>query len=84
MGNNYEHEMAVKTQSLYPPHQYVPWVVAQGTHSDDIQNQISSSLLNYVCQEYKGEDRSPDCGNTMVAYSPVRDNNCDRDTTFLQ
>ena len=30
LGNNLEHNMAVKTGRLQPPHQYVPWVTLFG------------------------------------------------------
>ena len=57
----YEHAIAVQTAALSPAHTYVPWVVADGVHSDDINNAVYSSLLKYVCDNYKGTKRSPDC-----------------------
>jgi len=37
-GNSLEHAMALSTENLSPSHEYVPWVVGQGVHSDEIQN----------------------------------------------
>ena len=33
MGNKLEHEMAVVTNNLNPPHKYVPWVTLNGVSS---------------------------------------------------
>ena len=60
-GIQLEHEAAVKTDALDPPHKYVPYVVANGEHSDDIQDAITDSLFNYVCQAYQGPDKSSAC-----------------------
>ena len=35
-GIQLEHLNAVKTESLVPTHTYVPWVVGQGAHTDEI------------------------------------------------
>ena len=53
-----EHQMATATPS---DHTYVPWVVAYGVHNDTIQNAISDSLLDYVCANYTGTDKSSAC-----------------------
>ena len=50
MGNLYEHQMAQKTES----HFWVPWVVVDGVHDIDAENQILESLIDYVC----GDDKS--------------------------
>ena len=49
-----QHGFAVETEALNPPHTYVPWIVADGVHTEDINDQISVSLLDYVCQNYQG------------------------------
>jgi len=49
-GNALEHNMAVRTENLSPPHQYVPWVVINGQYSQ----QAESSLLKVVCAAYAG------------------------------
>mmetsp|Transcript_21086 Transcript_21086/g.42879 ORF Transcript_21086/g.42879 Transcript_21086/m.42879 type:complete len:210 (+) Transcript_21086:383-1012(+) len=60
-GNQLVHEMAAKTEALDPPHTYVPWIVVDGVHNDDIQDKVSTGLLEYVCSEYKGPNKSLDC-----------------------
>ena len=53
-GNHLMHELALKTNALNPPHQYVPWIVANGQHTDEIQSGAQSDLLQFVCQTYTG------------------------------
>jgi len=53
-GNHLEHELAIKTSALNPPHQYVPWIVVNGVHNDQVQQAAQSNLLKYVCQTYTG------------------------------
>ena len=62
-GQEYETVMMNETDALSPSHSYVPWVVGQGVHSDEVQNEVTSSLLSYVCSNYKGSNKSPDCPN---------------------
>jgi len=54
LGNNLEHQMALKTDALKPAHQYVPWVTLNGVHNDDIQKKAESGLLELICDNYKG------------------------------
>jgi len=53
-GNKLEHSMGVKTESLDPPHKYVPWVVVNGEHTDELQEKAQSDLLGLVCSLYQG------------------------------
>ena len=50
MGNYYEHQMAQKTDIN---HKYVPWVVVNGEHDVDAENQIIENLIDYVCGDDK-------------------------------
>ena len=50
MGNIYEHQMAQKTDIN---HKWVPWVVVDGVHDEEIENQIIDSLIDYLCGEDK-------------------------------
>jgi interferon gamma-inducible protein 30 len=60
-GIELEHKAAVKTDALDPPHQFVPYVVVNGEHSDDVQDAISESLFDYVCGVYQGPNKSKAC-----------------------
>ncbi|ELU04646.1 hypothetical protein CAPTEDRAFT_173595 [Capitella teleta] len=53
-GNTLEHLMGLKTQQLNPPHEYVPWIVVQGSHTDELQNKAQRDLKSLVCSLYKG------------------------------
>jgi interferon gamma-inducible protein 30 len=66
-GNELEHEMAIKTESLNPPHSYVPYVVVNGVHDDDIQTDVTDSLFDYVCKTYTGTNKSSNCPTTTTA-----------------
>ena len=46
MGNIYEHQMAQKTDIN---HKWVPWIVVDGYHDENIENEIIESLINYLC-----------------------------------
>lgn len=49
------HTIAQKTAALNPPHKYVPWVVADGQHTEDINDAVTDNLLKYVCDNFQGE-----------------------------
>uniref|UniRef100_UPI00358FAA99 gamma-interferon-inducible lysosomal thiol reductase n=1 Tax=Myxine glutinosa TaxID=7769 RepID=UPI00358FAA99 len=54
LGNDIMHKNAVRTDGLQPPHKYVPWIVINGVHTEEIQQQASNSLLAVVCHTFKG------------------------------
>ncbi|XP_074640668.1 gamma-interferon-inducible lysosomal thiol reductase-like [Tubulanus polymorphus] len=54
IGNHLEHEMALKTDALNPPHTFVPWVTLNGVHTDEIQKKAETNLLELICDSYKG------------------------------
>jgi interferon gamma-inducible protein 30 len=60
-GIQLEHEAALKTKALDPPHEYVPYVVVNGEHEDNVENAISKSLWDYICRSYLGPNKSPAC-----------------------
>ncbi|NXD67791.1 GILT reductase, partial [Eolophus roseicapillus] len=47
------HRNAQRTEALDPPHQYVPWVVVNGKHTDELQAQAEASLLGLICRLYQ-------------------------------
>lgn len=66
-GNQLMHQNALETQSLKPPHEYVPWVTINGEHTEDLQSKAMSSLFTLVCNSYKGP--KPDaCGGSQKHY----------------
>ncbi|KAH3798851.1 gamma-interferon-inducible lysosomal thiol reductase-like isoform X1 [Dreissena polymorpha] len=54
MGNDLEHQMALKTDALNPPHQYVPWVTVNGVHTEAMEKEAEQSLVTLICDTYKG------------------------------
>jgi len=54
-GNKLEHAMGAKTEALDPPHNYVPWIVVNGEHTDQLQNAAQTNLVGLVCSLYKGQ-----------------------------
>ena len=51
-------------ESLNPPHQYVPWIVVNGVHSDDVQNQAEQDLIKLVCDTYNGVNKPAACNQS--------------------
>ena len=60
-GNELEHANGVRTETLSPPHNYVPWVVLNGQHTDEIQKRAESDLLGLVCDQWAPAERPPRC-----------------------
>ncbi|NXG23931.1 GILT reductase, partial [Grallaria varia] len=63
------HQNAQLTEALDPPHQYVPWIVINGKHTDELQAQAEASLLGLVCQLYQGE-KPEACGGSKAPKTP--------------
>ena len=61
LGNSLEHEMALKTQALNPPHSYVPWMTLEGVHNDQIQNEAEFNLIGLICVAYRGSPKPQAC-----------------------
>ncbi|XP_070563047.1 gamma-interferon-inducible lysosomal thiol reductase-like [Ptychodera flava] len=64
LGNTLEHQMALKTEALDPPHTYVPWVTVNGVHTEQIQQEATSDLLKLVCDTYTGP-KPPACTSLL-------------------
>lgn len=54
LGNKLEHQMAVKTDKLYPPLTSVPWVTLNGVHTNEIQKEAETDLQRLICDTYTG------------------------------
>ncbi|XP_063146715.1 gamma-interferon-inducible lysosomal thiol reductase [Candoia aspera] len=54
LGNKLMHENAELTRALKPAHEYVPWILINGVHTEELQSQAQQSLFNLVCKLYKG------------------------------
>jgi len=51
-GNALQHEAALQTNSLDPPHKYVPWIVVNGKYDPNTGDQIVDDLFKYICKTY--------------------------------
>jgi len=71
-GNKLEHAMGAKTESLSPPHKYVPWVVVNGEHTDELQEKAQRDLVGLVCSMYQGK-KPAECSSGLdtVQYNAV-------------
>jgi len=64
--NALEHEMAQKTNSLQPPHRWVPWVVVDGAHDDKITD--VADLVEYLCKKRSDRNELQIC-NSKIQYT---------------
>ncbi|NWS12918.1 GILT reductase, partial [Pachyramphus minor] len=64
------HQNAQLTKALDPPHQFVPWIVINGKHTDELQAQAEASLLGLVCSLYQGE-KPEACGGSKAPKTPL-------------
>nr|XP_042717941.1 gamma-interferon-inducible lysosomal thiol reductase isoform X1 [Chrysemys picta bellii] len=55
LGNKLMHHNAQLTDALNPPHNYVPWILVNGKHTDALQARAQSALFRMVCELYTGE-----------------------------
>lgn len=64
LGKSLQRLAAERTQSLKPPHQYVPWVVVNGIPLlEDVDN-----VMKYICVAYTGRDRCEKESETCFMY----------------
>ncbi|XP_072338541.1 gamma-interferon-inducible lysosomal thiol reductase-like [Scyliorhinus torazame] len=54
LGNKLMHQNAELTRALNPPHKYVPWILVNGKHTEELEQQAVYSLFNLVCSTYSG------------------------------
>jgi len=66
-GNEWQHAVAEATEGLNSKHKWVPWIVVDGHYNDDDADDVLSDMLGFVCDRYKGPNKSKDCPS-KVAY----------------
>ncbi|GCC20601.1 gamma-interferon-inducible lysosomal thiol reductase-like isoform X2 [Chiloscyllium punctatum] len=54
LGNKLMHHNAELTRALNPPHEYVPWILVNGKHTEDLEDEAMNSLFNLICNTYSG------------------------------
>jgi len=64
-GNVYQHAIATET----PKHNYVPWVIFNGIHNEEIENRALTNFKKLVCDSIQGPKPAP-------CVSTVRDQKC--------
>ncbi len=52
-GNFLQHENALLTNQLDPPHEYVPLLQINGNHNETIQELAHDDLTKLICHIYK-------------------------------
>lgn len=60
-GNKLMYDIAVATEKLNPPHQYVPWIVVNDKHTTSSENSVISNMVRYVCSIYTGTEKIDAC-----------------------
>ncbi|CAM1154619.1 IFI30 (predicted) [Pycnogonum litorale] len=55
MGNKLMHMAAVKTNQLKPAHQWVPWILVNGEHSQSVDTATYQVFKETICAKYKGK-----------------------------
>ncbi|XP_043576635.1 gamma-interferon-inducible lysosomal thiol reductase-like [Chiloscyllium plagiosum] len=51
-GNELMHQNAQMTNELEPSHNYVPWILINGEHSEELQYRAENDLFSLVCDTY--------------------------------
>ncbi|XP_048470092.1 gamma-interferon-inducible lysosomal thiol reductase-like isoform X2 [Rhincodon typus] len=54
LGNKLMHHNSELTRALNPPHDYVPWILVNGKHTEDLEDEAVNSLFNLICNTYTG------------------------------
>ncbi|XP_017491966.1 PREDICTED: uncharacterized protein LOC108380108, partial [Rhagoletis zephyria] len=62
-----------KTDALNPAHQYVPWILINGVHTEDLENKCLANLLGYLCKNYLPKNQ-PECKQADLGLSMPAEN----------
>ena len=54
-------DVAKQTAKLNPPHLYLPWIMVDGTHIGDQENEIKDDIVKWACKNYKGDVKLDEC-----------------------
>ncbi|KAI1286710.1 Gamma-interferon-inducible lysosomal thiol reductase [Halotydeus destructor] len=73
-GQQLEYKMALKTEQLVPPHQFVPWILINDVHSDADQDLAETDLLKLVCTRYTGQP--PEACSRYRDTNSMQSNDC--------
>lgn len=52
-GDELLHESGELTNSLRPKLNYVPWIVVNGEHTQDMQGEAEFSLNKFICKQFE-------------------------------
>lgn len=66
-GNGLMHKSGMKTDALEPKHTYVPWILVNGKHSEELQQKAQNDLPKLLCEMYSGE-KPKECQMFMHSY----------------
>lgn len=55
LGNDLQYEMAKKTDSLQPPHTFIPWITINGNGSRELTDKACDDLTSLICNELTEE-----------------------------
>ncbi|CAF3299652.1 unnamed protein product [Rotaria socialis] len=61
LGNQLQHIYATQTDSLQPPHKYVPWITVNDKHTEIMQHEAEKDLIKLICKSYKGSNPPAEC-----------------------
>ncbi|XP_015923199.1 gamma-interferon-inducible lysosomal thiol reductase [Parasteatoda tepidariorum] len=51
MGNNLLYQMGKKTDSLNPPHTFIPWITINGRGGQNLNDLANHNLMNVICEQ---------------------------------
>ena len=77
------HKLAERTKNLKPPHEYSPWVVINGVHTEILQWKVSEDLKRLVCKLYTGTQPKECQGTFPVLLELYYESDCSKCKSFI-